>query len=82
MNFKYSLILGFIILTYSGYGQDNDEILIGQISFLTSNNIYVKFDTTSKISPGDTLHLSNTNSACLLVKSKSSSSCVCSIIVK
>ncbi|MBU2904572.1 hypothetical protein KO529_07220 [Arenibacter algicola] len=80
MNFKYSLILGFIILTYSGYGQDNDEILTGQISFLTSNNIYVQFDTTSKISPGDTLHLSNTNSACLLLKSKSSSSCVCSII--
>ena len=50
------------------------------MSFITSNNIYVKFDNTSTINVGDTLQVSGMNIGCLLVKNKSSSSVVCSII--
>ena len=65
-------------LTSNAFGQDN--ILHGQVSFVTTNNIYVKFDDTSFIKVGDSLNLGGTDSACLVVKSKSSTSCVCSII--
>jgi len=40
----------------------------------------VKFDNTSTINVGDTLQVSDKNIGCLLVKNKSSSSVVCSII--
>jgi hypothetical protein len=59
------------------YGQDGN-VMVGTISFVTSNNIYVKFDSTNEIKIGDTLQLSDTD--CLRVTSKSSTSIVCSII--
>ena len=54
--------------------------MTGQVSFVTSKNIYVKFDNTESVVVGDTLNLSKNNSACLVIKSKSSSSCVCSVV--
>jgi len=78
MKFKLHFIIAFMALTSNAFGQDN--ILHGQVSFVTTNNIYVKFDDTSFIKVGDSLNLGGTDSACLVVKSKSSTSCVCSII--
>lgn len=62
------------------YGQDKNQLSKGEISFVTSKNVYVKFDNTEFIKVGDTLQISNTNKPCLLVNNKSSSSVVCSII--
>ncbi|MGB5555865.1 MAG: hypothetical protein WBM83_14510 [Flavobacteriaceae bacterium] len=77
---KYPIFIILLILTYHTFGQDNDRILKGQISFVTSNNVYVKFENTEPIAIGDTLKLSSSNTPCLVVTSKSSSSCVCSLI--
>lgn len=53
---------------------------MGKVTFITSNNVYVKFDNTEIITVGDTLKFVNQISPCLLVKSKSSKSLVCSTI--
>ncbi|MGB5783146.1 MAG: hypothetical protein WBM42_14830 [Eudoraea sp.] len=78
MKFKLHFILAFMALISNAFGQD--KLLQGQVSFVTTNNIYVKFDDTSFIEVGDSLNLGGTDRACLVVKSKSSTSCVCSII--
>ena len=58
--------------------QEQETVLHGSISFVTSNNIYVRFDDTSSISIGDSLRIDgHLGKACLLVNSKSSTSCVC-----
>lgn len=62
------------------YGQNKDQFLTGKVSFVTSKNVYVKFENTEFIKVGDTLQVSTTNKPCLLVTNKSSSSVVCSII--
>ena len=73
-------ILFFVVFSAAVFGQNKDQILTGKISFVTSNNVYVKFDNTATIQIGDTLQILGKNIACLLVKNKSSSSVVCSII--
>lgn len=54
----------------------------GKVSFITSNNVYVKFDNTGSISIGDTLYISKDNklNPCLVVNNKSSMSCVATLI--
>ena len=59
------------------YAQDGN-VLVGTISFVTSNNVYVHFDSTEEIKIGEALQLSGAD--CLRVTSKSSTSIVCSII--
>ena len=80
MKFRYSFFIAFLALTYTVFGQDPNLQLKGEVSFVTSQNIYVKFQDTRAISIGDTLRLASTNTACLLVKSKSTTSCVCEIV--
>ncbi len=75
-------ILNIIILFLSivqVFGQGEVEFYSGEISFITSNNIYVKFDQTNSINIGDTLFLLNNllPGPCLIVTKKSSTSCVC-----
>lgn len=77
---KYTFNFIFVFLCLNVSGQESRKLIKGQVSFITSNNIYVKFDNTSTINVGDTLQVSDKNIGCLLVKNKSSSSVVCSII--
>ncbi|RMA57281.1 hypothetical protein [Ulvibacter antarcticus] len=58
--------------------QDDRERLTGTVTFVTSNNVYVRFDTTEDIQIGATLQLNKVD--CLLVSEKSSTSVVCTII--
>lgn len=67
-------------MTYSLFGQDTAPVLKGQATFVTTQNVYVKFPNTETIMVGDTLILSNTNTPCLLVKSKSTTSVVSALI--
>jgi len=72
-----------LFITISGsnmYGQENSQLIIGKVSFITSKNVYVKFIDTEDIQPGDSLRFMNQIRPCLVVKSKSSSSVVCSIV--
>ncbi|NQW36696.1 MAG: hypothetical protein HQ471_06795 [Flavobacteriales bacterium] len=78
---KYIIIL--IIVTgfcSNTFGQDTAGILKGKVTFVTSKNVYVKFDNTKNIKVGDTLQISKSNSKCLLVTNKSSKSCVTIIL--
>jgi hypothetical protein len=63
-------------------GQIFTDNLIGKVSFVTSQNIYVKFNSTLGISAGDTLYMiSNGNLVpVLIVNNLSSVSCVCTPI--
>jgi hypothetical protein len=51
----------------------------GVVTFKASENIYVRFLDTEMINIGDTLYLNNAGilSPCMMVKKKSSSSCIC-----
>ncbi len=80
MKYLFKSLIVFIVLTYNVFGQTKDQIIEGTVSFVTTNNIYVKFENTQSIAIGDSLNLKNTITACLVVKSKSSSSCVCQVV--
>ncbi len=54
--------------------------LEGQVSFITTQNVYVRFPSTEGIRAGDTLSLAESGRKCLLVQEKSSTSCVCSLL--
>lgn len=58
------------------FGQEHTGVLKGKVSFVTSQNVYVKFETTENIQIGDTLKIASNNIPCLIVNNKSSNSCV------
>ena len=80
MNYRYFLILFSLLFVSDLYAQDPVQTLNGTITFITSKNIYVKFDETDNIKIGDTLQLKGSNTPCLLVVDKSSTSVVCSVL--
>lgn len=82
MKIKIIFILSLLFISTGLFSQTGSELISGKVSFVTSKNIYVKFNNTRHISVGDTLHMSTgvTMSPCLVVTQKSSSSCVCSTI--
>ncbi len=68
----------WIILFWGAVLSAQEGIVEGQVSFVTSNNIYVRFENTAAIKVGDSLQLDGqTGKPCLLVNSKSTTSCVC-----
>lgn len=79
---KNVLLLTLLSLTMlpHGFAQRSDQELTGEVTFLTSRNVYVKFASTDDILPGDTLQLASNNAPCLTVENKSSSSLVCVIL--
>jgi hypothetical protein len=77
---KYILpILLFFCLGSNLMGQVAEEPEDGTVSYITSQNIYVKFKSTDNISLGDTLFISKEGNLtpALVVSNKSSISCVC-----
>ncbi len=75
------VILTLIVLVLSTeiHAQIKFENLSGQVSFLSSQNIYVKFKSTMGISAGDTLFFQSDDKIvpALIVTNFSSTSCVC-----
>jgi len=72
-------ILFILFLLIELKGQTVSETLIGKVSFISSQNVYVKFKSTSGISAGDTLFISAGDKLLpvLVVNSLSSFSCLC-----
>ena len=68
----YILLLFLLCLPFGGSTQ---TIMNGTVSFVTKENIYVRFTSTTTISIGDTLY--SNNIPCLKVVKKSSTSCIC-----
>lgn len=72
------VIILFCVTSFCGFSQERETTLEGSVSFVTANNIYVRFDSTEAISIGDTLKLNGQD--CLLVVQKSTSSVVCTLL--
>ena len=77
-NMKYLLIIAFIFSGIYLFGQNTEDQLIGNVSYISSQHVYVKFVNTDGIHIGDTLFVvkNNKTSAVLIVKSLSSISCI------
>lgn len=75
----FALICFFISLGLSLNGQDNALRDEGVVSYITSQNVYVKFKSTKAITVGDTLYVSSGGQLipALQVTNLSSISCVC-----
>jgi hypothetical protein len=72
----------FLLFLFAGLnlaGQNQAETIEGSVSYVTSQSVYVKFNNTSKIRPGDTLFIRQGENLVpvLQVKDLSSISCVC-----
>lgn len=65
-------------LTLNIFGQTSDNLIKGNVSFLSSQNIYVKFTNTEGINVGDTLFVLKNNKMipAMIVNNISSISCV------
>lgn len=72
----YSLVMLTLLLS----GQQ--QMMNGRISFISSQNVYVKFTSTENIRKGDTLYIKDKNSLLpvLTVRELSSISCLCQAI--
>jgi len=69
----------FVLFLAFGIAKAQDsKSMEGTVSFVTSNNVYVKLDNTAKVEVGKTLTLNGQE--CLRVVNKSSTSLVCAII--
>jgi hypothetical protein len=77
---KIRLTISFVFcFAIFASGQNGKALLQGTASYVSSQNVYVKFASTEGIAVGDTLFTQKDSlrSAALLVKDKSSTSCVC-----
>jgi hypothetical protein len=77
---KYELLIFLLILLGSELtGQTLDESKEGKISYVTTQSIYVKFQSTENIAEGDTLFIKQEENLIpvLIVKGISSISCSC-----
>jgi hypothetical protein len=76
---QFFLIFCLIICYFDLRGQNVPENLTGQVSYISSQNIYVRFKSTEGITAGDTLYkVSNgTLIPVLIVTNLSSTSCIC-----
>lgn len=75
INLIFIFCLGYLNL----YAQSNNDNTEGFVSYISSQNIYIKFKTTQGFKIGDTLFvlLNNTLTPALTIKNLSSSSVVC-----
>lgn len=73
-----SVLLLLFLLSFQLLSQNGKEYIEGRISFISSQNVYVKFSSTERIEPGDSLYKKQDGvfTPVLKVRSKSSISCV------
>ncbi|MCW5520633.1 hypothetical protein J1N09_12335 [Aureitalea sp. L0-47] len=76
MSLKDACILTALFFCSIIYSQD--RTLSGTVSFVTSNNVYVKFNSTEDIEIGKVLSFNGND--CLKVTDKSSTSVVCTVL--
>jgi hypothetical protein len=78
------VFLSLLIICIAGIisAQTNNKLLNGKVSYVSSQNVYVKFESTNTIQVGDTLFLQKDNKQIpvLIVNNLSSTSCVCTPI--
>jgi hypothetical protein len=69
----------FLCLVIGVHSQDITDVVDGSVSYITSQNVYVKFNSTEQIAIGDTLMMLQDGQLipALVVSNLSSLSCVC-----
>lgn len=74
----YLFVFILFFVGFNTYGQSSPGVLKGKVSFMTSQNVYVKFENTEGIRIGDTLFIYQEAKLvpALVVNSLSSISCV------
>ncbi|MFZ4402266.1 MAG: hypothetical protein ACOYO1_19700, partial [Bacteroidales bacterium] len=80
---RYLFFIGFVVcFSLNNNAQSTTENTEGSVSFISSQNVYVKFKSTDRIIIGDTLYTINNNqiNPSLIVKNLSSVSVVCTSI--
>ncbi len=79
---QYLFIVCFFICLADLNGQQASDNLTGQVSFVSTKSVYVKFKSTAGISVGDTLFAKTDGGLIpvLTVDNLSSLSCVCTVI--
>lgn len=72
---SFFLVFWFPFMAFS---QQSSDILTGNVTYVTSKNVYVRFTNTDAINPGDTLYWEDDLKVknVLIVRQKSSTSCV------
>ena len=72
-------IIVLLAVCFTGGLKAQPGIIYGKISYISSQNVYVKFDITKNIQVGDTLFLINEGAfvPVLVVMNQSSTSCIC-----
>jgi hypothetical protein len=82
LHLKKILIFSFVLIGFNLYGQNVNDYIKGNVNFISSQSVYVQFTRTDGIEVGDTLFTLKTNTyqPFLIVKNKSSISCITSII--
>ena len=77
---KYFILLSFfsILLPLQSNGNQEESVLIGNISHLSSLNVYVRFQSSFNVASGDTLYLKSNEDwiPALVVSQQSAISCV------
>ena len=61
MRYRFLLIVYFSAIALSAHGQDDPMSGSGKVSYITSQNVYVKFESTESIHIGDTLFSNKKN---------------------
>jgi hypothetical protein len=81
-NVKNIVIISFIFSGFSLYGQNANGYIEGKVNYISTQNVYVQFVNTVGIEIGDTLFSLKNDSykPLLIVKNKSSISCIGTII--
>ena len=76
------IVIIIVIISFQNYslGQNSFDWIKGEISFVTKKNIYVKFEETANIEPGDTVFINKKNIyyPVFVISKKSSVSVLCS----
>lgn len=78
---ELNLFLFFIViilLTRTTYAQTKENLVKGMVSYISSQNIYVKFESTTGLKNGDSLYISRNNILIPIAKIISISSVSCS----
>lgn len=75
---KYLLLISILFSMIQLYGQENTPFIEGKISYLTLQNIYVKFEIAGMVKPGDTVFIRKEQELIplFIAESVSSTSCV------
>lgn len=78
MRYFLLLILALILLPLQVSGDEEGPMLIGNISYISSENIYVRLQNSPDLNLGDTLYIESDNQwiAALIIDQRSSISCV------